>query len=250
MWIIHPTGNTRYASITISGNNNIRNSSTKRLTRIRLVYIPDALETIDGDNNLCNNGGMINIPGAIAIRETQICRMPHWCGIYFLISDGMVCYVGQTIDLRYRLAVHVNDKPEWNTVLFLICKASQLDDLESYWVRKLNPAWNGRRPRRPPRSGVARWIYKMRTKTGRSKSSMASHAHMPCDVYGVLEKQGHIGSIRNMELIAAAHKYTLDAMLLESGWTSDEIESVTGIPAKQTERKVRDKECQLLLNIL
>lgn len=63
--------------------------------------------------------------------------------VYFLINDGEVVYVGQTIHLMPRIASHKRDK-DFDSYNFIECKASELDLIESFYIHALSPRLNGK----------------------------------------------------------------------------------------------------------
>lgn len=63
--------------------------------------------------------------------------------VYFLINDGEIVYVGQTIHLMPRIASHKRDK-DFDSYNFIECKASELDLIESFYIHVLSPRLNGK----------------------------------------------------------------------------------------------------------
>lgn len=63
-------------------------------------------------------------------------------GVYFLIAEGRVVYVGQAVCVFSRVAQHAKTKGSFDSVSFIECDACDLDVIESYWIHKLQPAWN------------------------------------------------------------------------------------------------------------
>ncbi len=61
------------------------------------------------------------------------------CGIYFLILDGELVYIGQSVDLRKRLANHEH---HYDVVFLLSIEMDRLNDVESEWIRRLAPRLN------------------------------------------------------------------------------------------------------------
>lgn len=65
-------------------------------------------------------------------------------GVYFLISDGAVVYVGQSVNVYARIATHKREGvKEFDRFAFVPCKASKLDKLESLYIHCLRPPLNG-----------------------------------------------------------------------------------------------------------
>lgn len=64
-------------------------------------------------------------------------------GVYFLLLDREVVYVGQTIDFLARLHRHKRDKEkDFNAFAFIQCKEDQLDALESLYIDAFLPRYN------------------------------------------------------------------------------------------------------------
>jgi len=65
------------------------------------------------------------------------------CGIYFLVREGVVVYVGQGICVLARIASHsINPKRPFDSWTWLPCERSQLDALERAYITALVPAYN------------------------------------------------------------------------------------------------------------
>jgi len=65
------------------------------------------------------------------------------CGIYFLLSEGKVMYVGQSTNLHTRLQQH-QSRRKFDALSFIECDRHLLDELESRYIHALHPPWNGR----------------------------------------------------------------------------------------------------------
>ena len=67
----------------------------------------------------------------------------HVCGVYFLIHDGAIVYVGQSKNVLFRLAEHRRDDVKlFQSFYFIECKASELDNLEALYIQKFKPVHN------------------------------------------------------------------------------------------------------------
>jgi len=71
------------------------------------------------------------------------------CGVYFLIQDDQVVYVGQSVSVDTRVRDHANNKYAVNVKVFdryayIPCEKHQLDVLESLYIHALNPKYQGR----------------------------------------------------------------------------------------------------------
>ncbi|MEL7966324.1 hypothetical protein AAG587_08105 [Vreelandella neptunia] len=67
---------------------------------------------------------------------------PHLTGVYFLIKDERIVYVGQSLNIISRVAAHVKHK-EFDRFAFVPCDAQDLDVLESLYIHFLQPELNG-----------------------------------------------------------------------------------------------------------
>jgi hypothetical protein len=73
------------------------------------------------------------------------------CGIYHLISDGEVVYVGQTTNILCRIGVHMQQRRMYfDSVRFFACSAVEmLDDQEELHIELYSPKFNDTSRRRP-----------------------------------------------------------------------------------------------------
>ena len=64
-------------------------------------------------------------------------------GIYFLIKDNVIVYVGQTRNSESRIYSHFNDaSKEFDSYSFIPCHEDELNDMEAYYVVTLNTEYN------------------------------------------------------------------------------------------------------------
>lgn len=71
------------------------------------------------------------------------------CGIYFLVRDGKVIYVGQSRDIVFRVATHRKDgKYKFDFAMHVDCPPEMLNAAETWFILKLSPQRNGK-PQRP-----------------------------------------------------------------------------------------------------
>lgn len=64
------------------------------------------------------------------------------CGIYFLIREGEVSYIGQTKDVFLRLSKHRRDGRRFDAYNFLPCPESELDRMERMYIEAFMPKEN------------------------------------------------------------------------------------------------------------
>jgi hypothetical protein len=62
-------------------------------------------------------------------------------GIYFLIHNNEIVYVGQTTKGLARTYSHINQKV-FDSIYFETCDLKLLDVTEAYYITKLNPKYN------------------------------------------------------------------------------------------------------------
>jgi hypothetical protein len=64
-------------------------------------------------------------------------------GVYFLVNDGQIVYVGQSIDVGGRVRTHVADPAKQFThAAWIPCEPARLDAVERFWINALRPAYN------------------------------------------------------------------------------------------------------------
>lgn len=63
------------------------------------------------------------------------------CGVYFLIKDMAIVYIGQSINIASRITQH-RDK-EFDSVSYVACEKSEMDILESLYILAYKPPLNG-----------------------------------------------------------------------------------------------------------
>jgi hypothetical protein len=64
------------------------------------------------------------------------------CGIYFLICNGSVSYIGKTTDLANRLMQHKIQLMDYDSFRFIKCDEDKLDLYEKRWINKFKPEHN------------------------------------------------------------------------------------------------------------
>jgi hypothetical protein len=62
-------------------------------------------------------------------------------GVYFLLSDSEVVYVGKTTNLTTRVLSHSAQK-DFDAVYYLPVKISELNDVERKYIKQLDPKYN------------------------------------------------------------------------------------------------------------
>lgn len=65
------------------------------------------------------------------------------CGIYFLIQDGEVVYVGQSIDVLNRVAEHAAGPKQFDRYYYIEVEPQHLNTVEADYIVTLGPKYNG-----------------------------------------------------------------------------------------------------------
>ena len=99
------------------------------------------------------------------------------CGVYHIIRDGQVVYVGQTVNVFSRISTWRSGKfsdEHFDAVEFFPCEIEELNDLEESHIRQLQPPLNAQgvtSPYRPPirAHDAPRWWHERRAIAGFKK---------------------------------------------------------------------------------
>ena len=99
-----------------------------------------ALQQLDAMSELANK-----VTGKTLISaETIVEAAKPWqrfTGVYFLIANKTIVYVGQSVNVYARLGSHGNKK--FDSFAVITCPEEHLDMLESLYIHLLNPVLNG-----------------------------------------------------------------------------------------------------------
>lgn len=63
------------------------------------------------------------------------------CGIYFLINQNDVVYIGQSVNIHSRIAQHKNNK-KFDKFSYIECGKPELSHLEVKYIKKFKPKYN------------------------------------------------------------------------------------------------------------
>ena len=63
-------------------------------------------------------------------------------GVYFLILNGLICYVGKSNNIANRLLDHKRKGREFEMVGYVCDESNPLTLLEHQYIRRFMPAWN------------------------------------------------------------------------------------------------------------
>lgn len=69
--------------------------------------------------------------------------VPDICGIYFLVHNNRVVYVGQSVNIPARVGHHKTAGKTFDRVAFVACQQEHLNILESLYIHILRPPLNG-----------------------------------------------------------------------------------------------------------
>jgi predicted GIY-YIG superfamily endonuclease len=76
------------------------------------------------------------------------------CGIYFLIRDNKIIYIGQSVNIPARIVNHT--KKNYTHIFCLECDESELDILERKYLQKFHPELNGFREKKQTKEKI--WV--------------------------------------------------------------------------------------------
>ena len=86
------------------------------------------------------------LTSGVLLRENEIIEhaipVNSACGIYFLIHEKKIVYVGQSVNVYSRIFTHTQSK-EFDSYVFVPCDKDMLDKLESLYIHFLSPPLNG-----------------------------------------------------------------------------------------------------------
>lgn len=100
---------------------------------------PGQLSTIENTDDIINGAENIN---KINFRD--------YAGIYFLIYDKEIVYVGQSINVISRIEDHaLRRSGTFNKFSWIQCNYEELDKWEGFYIGKYLPKYNGCIPKNP-----------------------------------------------------------------------------------------------------
>jgi hypothetical protein len=70
-------------------------------------------------------------------------EMPSTCGVYFLVHEHRVVYVGQSVNILARVGSHKASRKVFDRVAFVTCAQEHLNVVESLYIHILRPPLNG-----------------------------------------------------------------------------------------------------------
>ena len=85
-----------------------------------------------------------DVPASALLNEKAILTraLPHrqFCGVYFLILDGKVIYIGQSMDVKKRIRQHFEKR--FDSFACIPCAMEDLERLEGAYMNLLKPPQN------------------------------------------------------------------------------------------------------------
>ena len=93
-----------------------------------------------------------SVAGQLACRPIGDVRKlvlpPRICGVYFLIEDQNIVYVGQSADVVRRVNEHLDrGRIKFDMAVYLPCSLGELDEVEEDFIDALKPRYNNTRRR-------------------------------------------------------------------------------------------------------
>lgn len=65
------------------------------------------------------------------------------CGVYFLIYQSEIVYVGQSVDITSRVRTHIGDpSKKFDRISFIKCDKKNLNNTERAYIKMLSPRYN------------------------------------------------------------------------------------------------------------
>jgi excisionase family DNA binding protein len=89
------------------------------------------------------NSALVTLPASAII--SRAAERKAACGIYFLILNDAVVYVGQSRDCHARLREHERDGKKFDKFHIIEAYPRDLNRLEAHYIRKLSPPLNVQR---------------------------------------------------------------------------------------------------------
>ena len=77
------------------------------------------------------------------LKGTKKLTQYNICGVYLLMLDGDVVYVGQSTDIHCRISAHIQEnKKEFDEIKYLEYPKEELDAMEKYIIARFHPKYN------------------------------------------------------------------------------------------------------------
>jgi hypothetical protein len=105
--------------------------------------VPDNLAAL-------NDSMVLNTKHKRLLRESEIVEQAKpvhtRTGVYFLVKDDRVVYVGQSINVYARVNDHIKNGKDFDNACYIPCLRQGLNVLESLYIHVLQPEQNGHAP--------------------------------------------------------------------------------------------------------
>lgn len=154
----------------------------------------------------------------------------YYTGIYFLLRDGVVVYVGKTTKFPLRLVHHQQQLLPFDAVHFIQCKEELLDSYEQRWIRWFNPEFNtAHKIERPKRLKIKVQKFKKQMKFRKlsKKSFIGFGPHRDDTVEQILKRGKQLDLVKMY--YSLSHISFLDDLLTELGITGSWLIEKPGI---------------------
>jgi hypothetical protein len=91
-----------------------------------------------------------DVPLALTAAKKWLCEYsPALPCVYFLMREGHILYVGQSMNLSARLQQHWADGKRWDRVVYLLVPKEDALRVEAQWIQALRPPLNRTNGNRP-----------------------------------------------------------------------------------------------------
>lgn len=118
----------------------------------RVLYLKNEIEALEKKRDSIAEAVFIGeistqLTGLTLLHESQIVAaaksLDIFCGVYFLVKNSRVVYVGQSLNVFSRIAQHAALKRDFDSIAWVPCDQDNLDKLESLYIQVLQPEMNG-----------------------------------------------------------------------------------------------------------
>ena len=129
-----------YVDIAVKGGKRIRHSTGTRDTALAQEYHDHILAKLNAPPP-----PVVEDYTGYEIDELVIRYLPSrgHSGIYFLISQKEIVYVGQSVNIHKRVSDHFSGcKIEFDSYSFIFVPVAELNRVEKFYIQKFMPAYN------------------------------------------------------------------------------------------------------------
>ena len=92
--------------------------------------------------NIMSKAIIDNIFDSKKIYVIEKITIEDFCGIYFLLKEKKIVYIGQSVNIFSRINAHTKDK-DFDEVRFFKCQREDLDKVEIFFIKLIKPELNG-----------------------------------------------------------------------------------------------------------